>query len=687
MNLSDYVEQLLQDVILESDTQEQLYEDTFFQKVCDQLTEAGDLESFERAHYWSPTRGIRVDGYGGDPSDNNGILDLVLLDFSVSPEPDKLTKTEMDKLFNRVSKFLQFSRNKKWRDELEETSPAFGLADLISHRWKYILKIRLFLISNRVLSERVSGRIPEILDNREITYSVWDVKRLHSFATSSASREDMEIDLVNDFGEPIPVLQANNSEDQLESYLAIVPGRVLANIYDRWGTRLLEQNVRVFLQARGNVNKGIRRTLEREPSMFLAYNNGITATAESVDLSIREGQLFLRRLKNFQIVNGGQTTASVHLASLDKLDISRTYIQMKLSVVSPEMVTHLVPKISEYANSQNRVSAADFFSNHPFHVRIEEFSRRIYVPSKDGAFYQSKWFYERARGQYADARAGLTRTQRKKFDLEYPRAQMITKTDLAKYIRVWEFLPHEVSLGAQKNFAFFAKRLGQAWKKSPNDFNQAWYRHVIAKAIVFKKTERIVSNGTWYQGGYRANIVAYTIAKIAYDVLERDTHIDFEFIWQRQDLGPELEKLISSVGECVQNILLNPAMSIRNVSEWSKKEICWQKVRETTVDQLPLSCDELISIDKQNERKIEARADQRQLNRISALTTVVEKGGEFWENALKWGISHGFLTTTQRQILEVATLRNGKVPSDKQAIKAIEALEELQIEGYPESLD
>ena len=265
---------------------------------------------------------------------------------------------------------------------------------------------------------------------------------------------------------------------------------MLAAIYDRWGTRLLEQNVRVFLQHRGKVNKGIRATIENEPNMFFAYNNGITATAEEVAIDDDGGRLLLRRLKNFQIVNGGQTTASIHSAQRGKVDVSQTFVQMKLSVVDPERANRLVPKISEFANSQNRVSAADFFANHPFHVRMEGFSRRIHAPSPDGTFRQSKWFYERARGQYADARGGLTSAQRKKFDLENPRRQLFTKTDLAKFVNVWKERPHEVSLGAQKNFAAFAQRIGQQWETAPDDFNEAWYREAVAKAIVFKATER-----------------------------------------------------------------------------------------------------------------------------------------------------------------------------------------------------
>ena len=312
-------------------------------------------------------------------------------------------------------------------------------------------------------------------------------------ATASSEPEVIEVDLVNDFGGSLPVLPARQFEGDHESYLAVVPGQVLSEIYDRWGARLLEQNVRVFLQARSKVNRGIRDTLVHEPDMFFAYNNGITATAEDVEISNDGGSLMLCGLRNFQIVNGGQTTASIHAAMRKKVDISQTFIQMKLSVVNADRAVKLVPKISECANSQNRVVASDFFANHPFHVRVEGFSRRIYAPSPDGTFSQSKWFYERARGQFADARGYLTTAQRRKFDIEFPRRQRFNKTDLAKFLNVWEGRPHEVSLGAQKNFAAFARRIGQAWKKRPDDFSEAWYREAIAKAIVFRATERIVS--------------------------------------------------------------------------------------------------------------------------------------------------------------------------------------------------
>lgn len=684
MTIEEFAAAFRQDIVAESDADGQFLEDVFFQKFCEHLLEAGELDSADRVAYrGSPGRGIRVDGYGGDPADDDSdTFSLLISDFHQSAEIGRLTGSEMNAIFQRLSNFLRRALDSKWRDALEETSPAFGLADLLSRRWSRVGRVRLFLITNRKLSERVDGREADEIDGRTITFSVWDIGRLYRQATVGHGREDVDIDLAEEFGGPLPVLPARQPEADLESYLAIMPGEMLAAIYDRWGARLLEQNVRVFLQHRGKVNKGIRITLENEPAMFFAYNNGITATAEQVEIEDDGGRLLLRRLRNFQIVNGGQTTASIHSARRGRIDVSQTFVQMKLSVVDSERASGLVPKISEFANSQNRVNAADFFANHPFHVRIEEFSRRIYAPSPDGTFRQSKWFYERARGQYADARAGLTTAGRRKFDLENPRRQLFTKTDLAKFLNVWEERPHEVSLGAQKNFAAFARRIGQAWNKAPDGFNEAWYREAVAKAIVFRATERIVDAQSWYQGGYRANIVAHAIAKTAHDVRERKRAVNFDDVWRRQAPSPALVEALTGVAESVHDVLTSPPPGISNVTEWAKKQACWKRVSELDVAWPRPFLDGLLSSEERRESARDARREQRVLNSVEAQIAVVNAGPAFWTDVLAWGRERGLLTPTEVGILGVVASPAGKAPTERQAAKAVEALNKLQTEGY-----
>ena len=680
IDIAEFHDEIFQEIHSHADAEGRFAEDAFFDVLTASLIDAGEIETADRAHHVSP-RGIRVDGYGGDPVNSDAVLSLIITDFSQSHDVATLTATNMDATFKRLSNFLDRSLDAAFRNSLEESAPAFGLADLIAARWPSISRVRLFLVTNRMLSSRVDGREAGQLQGVPITYSVWDLGRLHRFVTSGNEREDYMVNL-DEFGGPLLVLPAHLHQADYESYLAVFPGRQLARIYDRWGARLLEQNVRVFLQARGNVNRGLRNTIANYPEMFFAYNNGITATAESIETVASPNGLLLTGMRNFQIVNGGQTTASIHAALRNReVDLDRVFVQMKLSIVNSDRALEIVPKISEYANTQNRVSAADFFSNHPFHIRMEGFSRRLYAPSRDGTFRQSKWFYERARGQYQDGRGRLTQAERRRFDLEYPKPQMFTKTDLAKFLNVWRDQPDVVSRGTQKNFADFASFIGGEWNKHSNDFNEVYYREAIAKAIVFRSVERLVTEQPWYQGGYRANVVAYAIAKLAHDVAQRGESINFERTWRAQGISPGLREALVVSAKAVHDVIVDPPDRMRNVTEWAKQQACWSRVMGLHVAWPEALEAELVSGAERDEVKRTAVKEQKMLNGIEAQTVVFQAGSALWSDVKVWGMSKGLLSPNDQGILDVAISIPAKVPSEKQSLRTIEILQRLREEG------
>ena len=680
VDIVDYHKELFQEVHGRADADERFVEDAFFEVITESLTDAGEIETADRVFHMSP-RGIRVDGYGGDPAMSDGVLGLIIADFNQEQEIATLTATEMDAAFRRLHNFLERALDEGFRNSLEESAPAFGLADLIAARWASISRVRLFLISNRVLSSRIDGREAGELLGVPVTYSVWDLGRIHRYVTSGHEREDIMVSL-EEFGGPLVALPAQIEEDGYKSYLAVFPGVELARIYDRWGARLLEQNVRVFLQARGNVNRGIRNTLTNDPGMFFAYNNGITATAESIETVESPNGLLLTGMCNFQIVNGGQTTASIHAALRNnEVDLNRVFVQMKLSIIDPDRALEIVPKISEYANSQNRVSAADFFSNHPFHVRMEGFSRRLYAPSPDGSFRESKWFYERARGQYQDARGHLTQGERRRFDLEYPKKQVVTKTDLAKFLNVWRDKPDVVSRGAQKNFSDFASFVGGAWNRHSDDFNEMYYREAVAKAIVFKSVEQLVTEQPWYQGGYRANVVAYAIAKLGYDLSQREESINFERIWRAQGISPGLREALTVGAKAVHGVIVDSPENMRNVTEWAKQQACWSRVIGLNVEWPQALEAELITSTERTDGKRAATKDQKVLNGIDAQMIVVQAGADFWVDVIAWGTSKGLLSPDDIGIMDVAKAVPVKIPSERQSLRTIEILRRLHQEG------
>jgi len=654
----------------------------FMETVAAELVETGFIEGFELCDYRA-SRGVRVDGYWFN---EDGSLDLFIADFDSRNKVESLTRTDIVAIFRRLTNFFEASMDKRFAEELEITSPAYGLARQICDRKRNIHKLNLFLFSERLLSERIQ----EIPDTEIVgipaSHQIWDVSRLYRQRSSKGHKEPLDLDLEAMFGRGLFCLPAHLGEEAYRSYLIVVPGDVLATLYEKYGARLLEQNVRTFLQARGDVNKGIRETILNEPGMFFAYNNGVTATAQSVVTRPAAEGLLITGVRDLQIVNGGQTTASLfHARKRDKADLSRIFVQMKLSVIDSEQVESVVPRISEYANTQNKVNAADFFSTHPFHIRMESFSRRLWAPAKGGAQRETKWFYERARGQYLDAQSKLTPGEKKRFLIENPRHQMFSKTDLAKFENVWDDHPKWVNLGSQKNFVRYANRIGTEWEKSSDSFNEWYYRRAVARGIVFRSTEKIVSGQAWYNGGYRANIVAYTLAVLSEIAKRKKASIDFQSIWQSQELDPVLQKAIAVVAKVVNEDITQPPAGISNISEWCKKDGCWERIKSRIAvleELLPQGFHEqLISVEEDAEESRNAKKVQKIDDGIAAQQKVMQVSPTQWDELHKAMSARFLLTQKESEILKVAMQIPRKIPSEKQSVVLLGLLEKGRSEG------
>jgi hypothetical protein len=683
--LIEFHRELIADIQGDADVQGLITAEAFFEKVTDLLTETGEIDEANRAYYAGSIGKsvLRIDGYGGDPAENAHILTLILCDFAITNEVRAINKADVENFQKRLYRFLEASLDANFRNSLEESSNGFSLAQLISTRWQSIEKIKFIVATNASFNARSDAEPLEPLDDKPISLSVWDLKRLKQFVEQGQARADLVINFADDFGGNVPVLKASTVSDTLESYLAVIPGWQLANIYDKWGPRLLEANVRSFLQARGKVNKGIRDTIRDEPHMFFAYNNGLSATADSIELEKTEHGLALSNATNLQIVNGGQTTASLHAArKLFEQQLKNVYVQMKLTIVPNLLSEQVVPRISEYANSQNKVNAADFFANHPFHVRVEGLSRKLLAPAGESGYRETKWFYERARGQYADERARRTIAERKKFDTEFPRNQFFTKTELAKIENTFSCLPHMVSLGAQKNFTEFAKNIGKTWGNNGESFDELWFRRHIAKVILFRAMENLVSKADWYEGDCRANIVTYGISKLVFDLNEIDKVIDLDWIWKNQSLPTQLNIALLEAGRISQEVIINPPKGLQNPREWAKKEICWKWVAEKTADYMlkpdKISISNELAISRLKDAKRTAQLDQS----VSAEIEVFKLGSELWRSALTWGISKDLLSPKERGILETCTAIPRKIPSDKQCTVALATLNKLKEMGF-----
>ena len=677
-SIEEFSENVRQDVLAlaESEEQDVMLSDSFTQTMFDMLSEAGEFDDALVCYHRA--RGMEISGYGVD--EDEGRIDLFLSIHTNSSPPETVTRQRVEVAFRRLRSFLEWCLSGR-HVELEESSPVFDMAAYIHAFRGSLTKVRLCVITDgRTTIESVAQDQP--LGDIAISSSLWDVVRLHRLSTSGRQREAISIDLRERFGEPIPCLQAASTQEGYRAFLMLIPGDVLRSIYADFGSRLLETNVRSFLQARGKVNRGIRDTIAREPEWFLAYNNGITLTAETVELCDVGGSRVVARLNGLQIVNGGQTTASLLATDGGRADLSRVHVAAKLiEIAEGEVHNELVRNVSRYANSQNRISEADFSANDPFHVRIEELSRTTWAPAVGGSQRQTKWFYERARGQYQDARGSeTTPAKRRTFSAEHPTRQRFTKTDLAKFENTWDQLPHVVSRGAQKNFSDYMIRLSE---RDQTVVDPTYFERLVAKAILFRTTERIVQSQNF--GGYRANIVTYTLALLSNATSQR---IDLDQIWREQDLTQKLQEVIAELSHDVHRIITNPHTA-RNITEWSKAERCWEIVR-TSVSRAPVDRigDELLNTaatKKEQKRSISSVSPDH----VENLKRLVKVNSEGWRMLVDWGTGTESIDPGQRQLaLRIGrALQRGSSIRPADAARAVEILDRAKALGFAVEAD
>lgn len=564
--------------------------DAFLEEVCDLLVSANEVGYVDRLSFtgWGRRRqSLAVHGYAHDEQDRS--ISLFVQHFTGGAAVPTLTYTDAVASLRALEQFLKEALSGDFIVDREPSSAEYQLAQTLrelrdlgaKHVEHKVSRFRLYLLTDSVLSSRAKAVESSSADDTPTESHIWDMGRFLQIHESAQGREALELPLKEWGVTGIPALRVKDSSRDITTYLAAVPGGLLASLYAKHGSRLLEGNVRSFLTIRGKINRGIRETVLQEPGHFLAYNNGISATASGVQYC--DG--LITDITDLQIVNGGQTTASLFYATQANRDASLTdvFVQMKLVVVSPGEAVNMVPLISRYANSQNAVREDDFFSNSPFHVKMEGLSKKVLAPARTGVNFQTKWYYERTRGQYLNERNRRSLSEQRKFEAEFPRNQVITKTDAAKYVVSWEQQPHLVSAGAQKNFKAFAGVVADKFQKDPEQFSEGYFKRLVAKAILFNAVRSAIAKADWYESGYLANLTAYTVAKLAREIGRepRASSFDLLMIWERQQVGTAMLAEAVSIAQVALDILTGDDRFVANVTEWAKREAAWKRMADT----------------------------------------------------------------------------------------------------------
>ena len=656
ISLEEFHQDFLQSILSDADSRGLMKPQAFFENVCEELISTGDLtKNYENADY--AKKGLEVHGY--DYDDERKILSLLVHQFFQTDEIETLTKQHIDTKFKRLESFYTKSINGLY-SEMEETSEAYGMAYQIYqwHEEKEIEKVKLIVFTDGKATRTLLDLPGKNIDDLEVEFRVIDINYLHKIYLSENSSGVFEVNT------DLPYLLVNGDTDEYKSYLSCVTGTELAKIYDEFGQKLFEQNVRTFLQFRGNVNKGLRNTIEGAPTMFFAYNNGITATATNVEV---EGDK-IKKIHNLQIVNGGQTTSAIYAAVKNfKQDVSQVSVQMKLSVVKDsEKQDEFVSKVSEYANTQNKINKSDFFSNSPFHKEFKNHSTRIYAPTADGSQLRTHWFYERVRGEYLNKQAYLTSAEKKRFQLENPKSQLLDKTFLAKSENTWLQKPNVVSKGAQFSFSKFAEEITGQLEKDSLAITEKYFKDAICRAILFKSVEKMVSKSSWYDGGFRAQTVTYSIAYLSHHISQQKKFLDFSRIWDMQGLPQVLVSALEVITKEIYQAITNPPEGHANISQYCKKDFCWDVfIKKMDID---ISLEEML-IDKEDEQYIKktAKKEKKLDSDIEMQAFVVTLDRRKWLKLLEYYRKDSDMSPMQLDILNKYCDGRLPIPSPSQS--------------------
>lgn len=658
-------------------------------EVLDRLRDADELPDAEPcAEALTGARGrkLEIDAFAFDEADDSLHLFVTLRNGGPSPAPVLTLTDAREQGFSRLLGVFEQSRDGWLGANIEESRPLSALAQRMRSNAR-LGALRLHVLTDRSISERVK-EIPgdTTREGYRVTFQIWDLTRLKRIHDGQSARDDLVVDFSMLAGGGLPVLPAAVTDDAYAGYLAAVPADALAEIYARYGSRLLEGNVRTFLGRRGKVNRAIADTIAKEPARFFAYNNGIAATASAVKTTrAQQGTLMIVEATDLQIVNGAQTTASIASVPAERrASLASIFVPMKLSVVPPQVATEIVPLISRFANSQNAVRESDFFANHEFHQRIEEISRRLLAPAIDGSQVQSHWYYERARGQHLNDQAGMTPARKTQFLRMNPRNQVITKTDLAKVENCFALNADIACKGAEKSFTEFAEHIAGEWQDEGKraGYGDDWFRFAVARTILFRAAEKLVSSADWYEGGYRAQIVAHTMARLTQLATERSNggRLDYQRIWAGQAPSDTLEKQILAIAKVVVEVLQDPPQAGRNISEWAKQQACTKRVLQAKVPVIADFDAVLVArADDRSQRK-DARAQGEMDRALAAVTLVMTHDAAFWRRVHEYGRKAGVISPEDVRAMHPALHK--KAPTDIQAARISALLDRCREAGF-----
>lgn len=540
----------------------------FTKYILEEIHEKTNVDEYETIHCEIKDKANRVKGeiYGRGLSANKEVLTLYYAIYdSTQEEIGKIKDTEFQTAMNRLQGFYDQAIRGNHID-IDPSKPEYSELKYIYDNLSTIVSVRLCLISNYFIKDYKIKN--QRIDDKNILMDVWDIEKICANLVSESDHVSIDIDFEGTQRYSIyklPYIEMNSERYGYKCLSTMFPAKLLYKLYEDYNTDLLMNNVRFFLgfsQKKDDTNNGMRKTLKESNEMFLAYNNGITAIAREIvvesnkDKTKLENEVgsaddfistgIIKKIIDFQIVNGGQTTASIFNAKrTDKKEVNLlgVYVMVKLIVIG-ENKKDEITKISKATNTQNKVKFADFSSNNSFNREMERFSRTILIPNDNNdPLY---WFYERVRGQYKIEQNKRNKAGQESFKKMYPGDRKFDKEIIAKLWLSWYGTPHEAVKGSSTTYAKFLEVIDDG-NFAPDE---TYYKRTIALLIIYKYLlqhgrEAEYSNAT-------APAAAYTLAYLN-EVTQGN--LDLMNIWHIQELPDELKSFLDNLSDKVKNEL------------------------------------------------------------------------------------------------------------------------------------
>lgn len=513
-----------------------------------------------------------IHAYG--QSSNGEVLYLFYTDYSSSNDIKSKSYSDAEKDLTRPQSFYQAALRCAHADK-DSSSPEYAALKFIYDNNAKFSSIQLVVLSNYLMKNLELKKISIL--TKPVFLDVWDFAKLYDNMHALSDHVAIDIDFESEEYDKyrIPFIQMESEKYGYKCIQAMFPAKLLYQLYERYNTNLLYSNVRYFLGLKGDKKKkpnvAMLDTLRHENEKFLAFNNGITALASGIESTLAGDKTdvtdpentdshqyitmgTLRKIMDFRIINGGQTTAVIFNAKKlsketkdkdKKVNLLGVFVQLKL-IISDD-IESIASKIVQSTNFQNQVKITEFSVSNTFNTTLETIAKSVPVPSQDNEM--TYWFYERLRGQYDQARKSFhTSVEQKMFEKKNPSKRKFTKEDVAKVWTCWGQKPHDAVKGAGTAYLSFMKEYES---KIPDE---TFYKKTVALIIIYKFLFSRPENKQYANG--KSTVIAYALAMLSYC---SNARIDLIKIWENQGLSDNLKIFLNTICDNIYIQLKNRA--------------------------------------------------------------------------------------------------------------------------------